>query len=126
MATKLVNGARVKLSAEELATIEADWAASDARPAPVPALVPKLALVRAMRLTPFGGGTTWDAVKAGLAAAAADTQEDWQIATHMPRADADLNAMAVAIAGEQAGAMLDALFTLADQIDRGVTGGKPK
>lgn len=101
------------------AALAAGPASYKARPALVPAVVPKVALVRAMRLTPFGGDTAWGAVKAALAGAPEEAQEDWSLATLIPRADTALNAMAVAIAGDQADAMLNALFTLADQIDKG-------
>lgn len=92
-------------------------------PVIVPEIVAKLALVRAMRMVTLQGGpagagpSAWDAVKAALAAAPEAAQEDWQLATHMPRADPMLNAMAGALGAS--GATLDAVFVLADQIDRG-------
>ncbi len=92
-------------------------------PVIVPEIVAKLALVRAMRMVTLQGGpagagpSAWDAVKAALAGAPEAAQEDWQLATHMPRADPMLNAMAGALGAS--GATLDAVFVLADQIDRG-------
>lgn len=93
------------------------------QPVVVPDIVAKLALVRAMRMVtlqgaPAGAGpSAWDAVKAAIAVAPEAAQEDWQLATHMPRADPLLNAMASALG--VSGATLDAVFVLADQIDRG-------
>lgn len=92
-------------------------------PVVVPDMVAKLALVRAMRMVtlqgaPAGAGpSAWDAVKAAIAGANEATQEDWQLATHMPRAEPMLNALSAALG--VAASTLDAVFILADQIDRG-------
>ena len=100
---------------------------TDSTPA-VPVSVPKVALVRALRTIQIDGSpaapalpTAWDAVRTALAAAPADLQEDWTLLTSIPRNDATVAAFASAL--NVPGPLMDAIFTLADQIDRGQIGG---
>lgn len=92
-------------------------------PVVIPDLVSKLSLVRAMRLvaldgTPAGSGpNAWDAVKLAIAAASETAQEDWQLATHMPRHDPVILGLAGGLGVSTS--TMDAVFLLADQIDRG-------
>lgn len=99
-----------------------------APPPEVPAQVPKLALVRAMRKTAMDGSpaaqgqsTIWDGVRAAIAMAGGATEEDWNLAVVIPRADPALNGLAAMLVpdGPTRTAILDALFILAEQIDRG-------
>jgi hypothetical protein len=92
--------------------------------AAIPASVPKVALVRALRTIQMDGSpaspelpTAWDAVRTALAAAPADLQEDWALLTTIPRSDPTVAAFAAAL--NVPAPLMDAIFTLADQIDRG-------
>jgi len=91
----------------------------------IPDLVSKLALVKAMREVDLTGqpatpGTSiWDSVKAAIAAAGGDVEEDWQLANYIPRHDPMINALAVQLVPsdpprEQ---MLDALFLRAAALE---------
>ena len=94
----------------------------------VPEVVPKLALVRAMRLVQLSGapatlesGSIWDVVKAAISSIGGDVEEDWQLAVVMPRLDPALNALAGGLVPDPVvrNGLLDSLFVLAGQIDRG-------
>ena len=94
----------------------------------VPEVVPKLALVRAMRMVQLSGapatplsGSIWDVVKAAIAGIGGDVEEDWQLAVVMPRLDPALNALAGGLVPDPVvrNGLLDSLFVLAGQIDRG-------
>lgn len=86
----------------------------------VPASVPKLALVRAMRQVGLDGDPenpvkAWTVVKGALAAASEEVQEDWELSTRIPRnyqAILDI-ATALSVPSE----ILDAVFILAESID---------
>lgn len=75
----------------------------------VPQEVTKLQLVRALRAAGLWEGA--DGFKAMIAAADAETQEDWELAQIMPRNDAMIVAMATA-AGKTS-AEIDAVFIAA-------------
>lgn len=78
----------VALTAEEIAA----RAAEEAQVGPVPRSVTRLQLIRAMRAAELK--TAFDAA---LAAAGADTQEDWSLAVSIRRDDALVSTFAVAL-----------------------------
>lgn len=93
-------------------------------PVVVPDMVSKLALVKAMReMGPDGqpatGATIWDAVKAAIAAAGGDVEEDWQLANFIPRHDPTINMLAAQLVPTDPPRqqMLDALFLRAAEME---------
>ena len=102
MATKLVNGQRVEVPAEQLTELQTEWAAN-ANSIGVPTEVTKVQFVRAMRQLGI-----WDSYQATI-----EADPDWPYITQMPRNNTTLNASANAVLGEQtAQALLDQVFTL--------------
>lgn len=86
----------------------------------VPADVPKVALVRAMRLVGLDGSPAnpvkaWTIVKGALAEADEETQEDWELSTRIPRNYQAITDIATALSVPSEA--LDAVFILARQID---------
>jgi hypothetical protein len=75
-----------------------------------PLVATKLSLVRAMRDTDHGDGVLWDAFKAQLALADADSQEDWQLAAVIAQNDPMFVAILTTIYGDDAAAQIAALF----------------
>lgn len=111
------NGAWVQV--EILAPVE-----TPPQPPVIPELVSKLALVKAMReMGPDGqpatGATIWDSVKAAIAAAGGDVEEDWQLANFIPRHDPTINMLAAQLVPTDPPRqqMLDALFTRAAELE---------
>lgn len=78
---------------------------------PVPESVTKLQLRKACLETPHAGTNWWALAKVALAAASADTQEEWDLASVIDRDNATFIAFATSI-GAQA-ADIDAVFQLA-------------
>ncbi len=103
-----------------------EWAYVAPPPPPVvvPDMVSKLALVKAMRERgpggqPATGATIWDAVKAAIAAAGGDVEEDWQLANFIPRHDPTINMLAAQLVPTDPPRqqMLDALFLRAAEME---------
>lgn len=63
----------------------------------------------------------WTVIKPAIAAAGGSVQEDWEMAIRIPKADPALNALLATFIPDatQRAAVLDAVFTLAGQIERG-------
>lgn len=104
-------------------TDSGEIAVASASPA-VPALVSKLALVKAMREIgmdgqPVAGVSVWDQVKAAIAAAGGDVEEDWQLANFIPRSDPTINALAAQLVPTDPPRqqLLDWLFTRAGELE---------
>ena len=91
MATKLVNGVRVGLTAQEEADLQAEWAANAADTA-IPAEITKVQFVRAMRAAGH-----WDTHSAAI-----EAHPDWPYITALPRNDALTLAAAAAIGATDA------------------------
>jgi len=97
MATKLVNGERVDVPADELSALQAEWEANADAPIPVPQLVRKLALVKACRQTTWGESDLWTQARAALALQSDEVQEDWDLAVEIPRDDPAFIALATGL-----------------------------
>lgn len=84
---------------------------------PVPAIVRKLALVRACRDTPWLGSDLWTLAKGVLEDPATDSQmkEDWDLAMEIPRNDTDFIALATALGATSEN--IDAVFRLAATLE---------
>lgn len=102
-------------------TVDGDGFAAPATPAPVvPVEVTKLRFIRALRMTDFGEGTGWDAVKAYLAAASEAVREDWDAAQAIRRDDVlVLGAVttlgaAASLSPEDMADLMDGIFILAE------------
>lgn len=89
----------------------------------IPFSVPKIALVRALRMVGLDGDPSnpdkaWTIVKQILAASPPDVREDWDLSNSIPRNYPDLITMAnMVIPSENVDAVLDAVFILAQEID---------
>jgi hypothetical protein len=89
----------------------------------IPTSVPKLALVRALRMVGLDGdpenpNKAWTAVRQMIENGPADVKEDWDLSNTIPRNYPDLIAMAnLVIPPENVDAILNAVFLLAKEID---------
>jgi hypothetical protein len=82
----------------------------------VPAYVRKLALVRALRMVGLDGDPdnpvkAWPTIRAAIDAADADTQEDWALASEIPRNDPALALICQGL--NVSDQVLDAVFIMA-------------
>lgn len=111
MATRIVNGRRVDLTPQELAAIEAsrpsaadqlaEWRAS--------VTVSKIGLMRALKEAEL-----WTTLVGMIGAASQDVQDEWNLATEIPRGDDTVAAFAAA--RSMTDAQVDALFRRAKQL----------
>lgn len=103
-------------------------------PARAPMATSKLALIRALRRIQLDGQkvtspqqtSAWEAVKAAMADAPEEIQEDWQSATRIPRDDPIMNELVATLPwpkGVSPEDVIDAAYTIAAEADRGDIGG---
>lgn len=93
-------------------------------PAPLVTVVPnsvaKIALVRVFRIVGLDGNPAnpikaWPLIKAALAQAPEEVQEDWELSTRIPRSHPALAGIAAGFSVPSE--VLDAAFIMAEQVD---------